>query len=252
MASRISRKLSSTPLRYEISSIFTRRSHSHKPKSLCQINPIFLAKPHQLFSNLAPKSPTQVLINPKTPIFLKSLYPVHSRFLSTSNPDQSPKNAETPTENPSPIREFKHQEITGPTVDRDLSALANETRDVLQTMMKSMYSLSKVLAALGLAHLALGACISYTTRNSLIPEALVQSLLAFGLPFSLAFMLRRTLKPMHFFSKMEDQGRLQILTLTLQVAKSFNTFFVRFRGVSYLCIAGTSIGIVFAFGSLAR
>ncbi|KZV47242.1 hypothetical protein F511_07665 [Dorcoceras hygrometricum] len=169
------------------------------------------------------------------------------RFLS-SNPDQSSSSAEqisdTSIKSPDQSQEFKHQEITGPTVDRDLSSLANETRDVLEMKMKTMYSLSKALAGLGLVHLALGAWTAYITRDSPVPGTLIQSFLAFGLPFSLAFMLRRALKPMYFFKKMEEQGRLQILTLTLQISKNLNTFFVRFRGVSYLCVAGASIGLI--------
>ncbi|XP_057797984.1 uncharacterized protein LOC131014079 [Salvia miltiorrhiza] len=171
------------------------------------------------------------------------------RFLSTPAPNQSPPTngkPETPTEKPSENREFKHQEITGPTVDRDLSALANETREVLETMMKTVYSLSKVLAGLGLVHLCFGAWMSYSMRGSPLLEVSIQSLLAFGLPFSVAFMLRRSLKPMYFFKKMEEQGRLQILTLTLQVAKGLNTFFVRVRGVTYLCITGASISLIYA------
>lgn len=158
------------------------------------------------------------------------------RFLS-SNSEQSSSSAEQ-------SQEFKHQEISGPTVDRDLSALANETREVLEMKMKTMYSLSKALAGLGLVHLALGAWTAYITRDSPVPEVLIQSFLAFGMPFSLAFMLRRALKPMYFFKKMEEQGRLQILTLTLQIAKNLNTFFVRFRVVSYLCVAGASVGLI--------
>ncbi|GER45197.1 hypothetical protein STAS_22114 [Striga asiatica] len=190
-------------------------------------------------SNLIPKSTSHPLLNPSHSS--QSPFGTYRNFrpLSTSNSDQSP------SENPKEQREeFKHQEITGPTVDRDLSALANETREVLETMMRTVYSLSKVLAGLGLVHLGLGAWISYGMRDSPLPEVSVQSLLAFGLPFSVAFMLRRALKPMYFFKKMEEQGRLQILTLTLQVTKNLNTFFVRLRGVSYLCIAGASFGLI--------
>ncbi|KAL2514265.1 Uncharacterized protein Fot_28236 [Forsythia ovata] len=163
------------------------------------------------------------------------------RFLSTSNNPSSSdtQKPENSSEYPSQDPEFKHQEITGPTVERDLSALASETRVVLETMMKTIYSLSKVLASLGLVQLGLGAWTSYIARDSPIPEVSLQSFLAFGLPFSLAFMLRRSLKPMYFFKKMEEQGRLQILTLTLQVAKNLNTFFVRVRGkVGRLASAG--------------
>ncbi|XP_068316423.1 uncharacterized protein [Pyrus communis] len=150
------------------------------------------------------------------------------------------------TSGPMPASPFKHQEIEGPTVERDPSTLANETREVLESMAKNMCSLSRVLALLGLAQLGVGAWISYITKSTPMPEVSVQSILAFGLPFTLAFMLRQSLKPIYFFKKMEEQGRLQILTLTLQVAKNLNVFFVRVRGVSFLCIAGLSVGVLFA------
>lgn len=215
--------------------------------------------------------PQSRTINPKTLNFQSLNFSLigNPRFLSTTplpNPDQESDKPQNPVEdseknqnlvqdsenvqNPDQVSdesfEFKHQEITGPTVERDVSALANETREVLETMMKTIYSLSKVLAVLGLFNLGLGAWISYITRESAIVEVSMQSILAFGLPFSLAFMLRQSLKPMNFFRKMEDQGRLQILTLTLQIAKNLNVFFVRVRGVSFMCVAGASIGLVFA------
>ncbi|XP_048426169.1 uncharacterized protein LOC103954875 [Pyrus x bretschneideri] len=155
---------------------------------------------------------------------------------------KGPKPNEYPSQNPN----FKHQEIEGPTVERDLSTLANETREVLESMAKNMYSLSRALALLGLAQLGVGAWISYITKSTPMAEVSVQSILAFGLPFTLAFMLRQSLKPIYFFKKMEEQGRLQILTLTLQVAKNLNVFFVRVRGVSFLCIASLSVGVLFA------
>ncbi|CAH9099694.1 unnamed protein product [Cuscuta europaea] len=141
--------------------------------------------------------------------------------------------------------EFKHQEITGPTVERDESALANETREVLEKMMKNVYGLSKALGFLSLFQLGLGAWFLYVSRDSPMPEISLQSFLAFGLPISLAFMLRRSLKPMYFFKKMEEQGRLQILTLTLQVAKQLNLLFCRVQGVSYSCIAVASVGLIY-------
>ncbi|KAE9445994.1 hypothetical protein C3L33_22102, partial [Rhododendron williamsianum] len=110
-------------------------------------------------------------------------------------------------------------------------------------MMKTISSLSKALAVLGLVQLGLGAWISYVTKSSPFTEVSVQGFLAFGFPFSVAFLLRQSLKHMYFFKKMEELGRLQILTLTLQIAKNLNVLFVRVRGVSYLCIAGASIGL---------
>ncbi|XP_028113225.1 uncharacterized protein LOC114311304 [Camellia sinensis] len=167
---------------------------------------------------------------------------------SDSSSSSSPPDGEIPP-NPSPYPSqnpgFKHQEIEGPTVERDVSALANETRQVLETMMKNIYGLSKALAILGLVQLGLGAWISYITQSSAIVEVSIQSSMAFGFPFALAFLLRRSLKPMYFFKKMEELGRLQILTLTLQIAKNLNLLFLRVRSVSYLCIAGASVGLVF-------
>lgn len=166
------------------------------------------------------------------------------RFLSTSGSSE-PEKPQNPSEYPSQNPNFKHQEIEGPTVERDLSDLGNETRTVLETMAKNMYNLSRTVALLGLVQLALGAYISYMTRSSPIPEVSIQSFLAFGFPFSLAFMLRQSLKPIYFFKKMEEQGRLQILTHALQVAKNLNVFFIRVRGVSVLCIVGLSAGVLF-------
>ncbi|KAJ6670896.1 hypothetical protein OIU85_014728 [Salix viminalis] len=157
---------------------------------------------------------------------------------------QNPMNPKNQSEHPSQNPGFKHQEIEGPTVERDLSALANETREVLESMMKNIYGLSRAVAVLGLVQLGLGALISYVTKATPMAEVSIQSFVAFGFPFTLAFMLRQSLKPMYFFKKMEELGRLQILTLTLQVAKNLNIFFVRVRGVSFLCIAGMSAGLL--------
>ncbi|KAK3223982.1 hypothetical protein Dsin_011007 [Dipteronia sinensis] len=172
------------------------------------------------------------------------------RFFSSSdssdkNPQQQQQQEDHHTEQPPTRPEFKHQEIEGPTVERDLSALANETRDVLEDMMKKIYSLSRAVAFMCLFQLGLGAWISYITRSSPIMEVSIQSFVAFGFPFTLALMLRRSLKPMYFFKKMEELGRLQILTLTLQIAKNLNTLFVRVRGISYLCTAGMSFGLLY-------
>lgn len=129
----------------------------------------------------------------------------------------------------------------GPTVERDVSALANETRQVLDAMRKSVYDLSSALAVLGLAHLGLGAWIAYSAGRTDDAVA-IQGLAAFGFPFSLAFLMRRTLKPMMFFRKMEEQGRLQILTLALQVSKNLNLLFLRTRVIALCCAVGIAAG----------
>lgn len=168
-------------------------------------------------------------------------------FVFVSDFDRKSRFSTTPEkESEQKQDDFKHQDIEGPTVERDLSALANETRDVVEAMMKNVYRLSKAMAVLGLVQLGVGAWISYITRGSPITEVSIQSFVAFGFPFSLAFILRQSLKPMMFFKKMEEQGRLQILTLSLQIGKNLNALFVRVRTVSLLCVTGLSVGILFA------
>ncbi|MQM12169.1 hypothetical protein Taro_045081 [Colocasia esculenta] len=157
-------------------------------------------------------------------------------FSSTPAGSDSPKEARDPAEG----HEFRHQEIVGPTVERDVSALANETRQVLERMRRSIYDLSLTLALLGVAHLGLGAWITFAAQSP--REVSIQGLAAFAFPFSVAFLLRRTLKPMVFFHKMEEQGRLQILTLTLQVSKNLNLLFLRIRVISLCCVVGVSVG----------
>ncbi|XP_045799594.1 uncharacterized protein LOC123893831 [Trifolium pratense] len=251
MASIISRRLRLTcsilkPCQFPIFQSITHNPSSSFPHFFSQSTTP--SKPTSHF-NLHPFSSHKVSIfnNP----FLHFTKP---KFLSTkdSSPSSSSEEEEEkdsdkgsnpyPSENPN----FKHQEIEGPTVERDLSPLANETRDVLEGMMKNIYGLSRVVALMGLVQLGVGGWITYITKSSPITEVSVQSFLAFAFPFSLAFMLRQSLKPMHFFKKMEEQGRLQILTLTLQVAKQLNVLFVRVKGVSFLCILGLSAGLVFA------
>lgn len=185
----------------------------------------------------------------KNPRFI-SLLNLKPRYFSSSNSPSESDKSQNQSEHPSQIPDLKHQEIEGPTVERDLSALANETREVLESMMKNIYGLSRAVAVLGLVQLGLGALISYVTKATPMTEVSIQSFVAFGFPFTLAFMLRQSLKPMYFFKKMEELGRLQILTLTLQVAKNLNIFFVRVRGVSFLCIAGMSVGLLIT--SLSR
>ncbi|XP_068641393.1 uncharacterized protein [Aristolochia californica] len=170
-------------------------------------------------------------------------------FSSSSDHDQPGRESETP-QYPSQNPAFKHQEIEGPTVERDLSALAEETREVLDNLQKTVYNLSKSMALLGLAQLGCGAWIAYTTKASPLTEVSIQSFSAFSLPFALAFLLRRSVLPMRFFRKMEEQGRLQILTLSLQISKCFNLLFLRARVITVFCILGISLGMSFAIWSI--
>lgn len=189
-----------------------------------------------------PTSTSQLIERPRTlnPTFSSHQDPGLKSFSSSPEPSSDEK-LKASTETP----ELRHQEIVGPTVERDESALANEMRQVLEGLMKTVYDLSKVVAILGLVQLSCGAWISYTTQSSPLSEISVQSFGAFAFPFSLAFLLRQSLKPIGFFRKMEEQGRLQILTLSLQAVKSLNTLFVRVRGVSYGCVLGMLVALLF-------
>ncbi|KAK7390011.1 hypothetical protein VNO78_25308 [Psophocarpus tetragonolobus] len=215
-----------------------------KPSS-CSSTNLFSNNPKPPIPNIKPSTSH---FNPQSATLIRFLSTKDSSSSSDADESKKPTPGPGPGPNPSPYPSqnpnFKHQEIEGPTVERDVSPLANETREVLESMMKSMYKLSGVVALLGLVQLTLGAWITYLTKSQPITEVSVQSLLAFAFPFSLAFMLRRALKPMHFFKKMEEQGRLQILTLTLQVAKQLNTLFVRLRGVSLLSVFAVFVGVL--------
>ncbi|KAI0519539.1 hypothetical protein KFK09_006988 [Dendrobium nobile] len=171
-----------------------------------------------------------------------STFNIRSQSLIYQNPTipNSKRSFSTLPNNPQP--ELRHQEITGPTVEPDISPLANETREVLESLRRSVYDLSSALAVLGVAHLGLGAWIAYAVRPP--NEVSVQGLAAFAFPFSAAFLLRRTVKPMTFFQNMEQQGRLQVLTLALQVSKSLRVLFVRMRVVCVCCVVGVSAGSV--------
>ncbi|XP_058071970.1 uncharacterized protein LOC131220955 [Magnolia sinica] len=194
---------------------------------------------HEKHTNSNPHSFRSFASSTQTPSEAKSNGP-DPNLISSSSSSSGESDSGKP-QNP----EFQHQEIVGPTVERDVSALAEETRQVLQNLKKTIYDLSRVVALLGLVQLSCGAWIAHTTQSSLISEISIQSFVAFAFPFSLAFLLRQTLKPMSFFRKMEEQGRLQILTLALQVSKCLNLFFLRARVISFMCVVGMSIGLLF-------
>ncbi|CAN6454751.1 unnamed protein product [Victoria cruziana] len=171
---------------------------------------------------------------------------VGTRHYSGSSTDFGTQN---PPETEPPIREtiqsFKNQEIEGPTVEKDLSPLANETREVLDKLRRNIYNLSNAVALLGVSQLICGAWVSWITREGVIPETLVQGVAAFVFPFAMAFLLRQLAKPMSFFRKVEEMGRLQILTLALQSVKSVDLLIRRVQVISLICGASLLTGLLF-------
>ncbi|WCJ18959.1 hypothetical protein M5689_001272 [Euphorbia peplus] len=253
----ISRRLSSKLVRSSPS--FSLSSHSQTltliPQSLNSLYPqplkpfTFSTYAYTFYPNSSNSTSFSNLASPTRPLISSFDMLKNQKHFSTSNPLPDSEKPPNETEYPSKMPHFKHQEIEGPTVERDLSALANESREVLEKMMKNMYSLSQALALLGVVQLGYGAWISYVTKDAPMTEVSIQGVLAFGFPFAMAFMLRQSLKSMYFFKKMEEIGRLQILTLTLQITKNLNVFFARTRTVSALCVAGLSFGLLFTLVS---
>lgn len=122
------------------------------------------------------------------------------------------------------IDDFQHEEIVGPTVDRDTSAVADELRDSLEKLKNCIIRFRKGLIVLGSVQ-GLGAFWSYISWHSLNPTwQLAPSVL---MSFLMAFILRQALQPMAFFGKLEERSRLRIITLSLMISKGFASFFNR-------------------------
>jgi hypothetical protein len=171
-----------------------------------------------------------------------------ARFFSDSskqNPNLNPENSgQSVGSSGEDSSRGDSEEIEVQTVERDMSAVANELRQELNQLRKTIYDLSKGIALLGLAQLSCGAWLHWVTKAGPLSEISMQSFFAFAFPFTFAFLLRQVLKPMTFFTKMEEQGRLQILTLSLQVTKGVIALFRRLNVVVLLCAAGISAGLL--------
>ncbi|GJN22045.1 hypothetical protein PR202_gb09574 [Eleusine coracana subsp. coracana] len=143
------------------------------------------------------------------------------------------------------LESMQHQEIEGPTVERDTSPLADETRRELDALRRAVQRLSGSLALLGGAHLAAGSWIAYGAPPVGVESAAaVQGVVAFAFPFTAALVLRRAIKPIAFFQKMEANARLQVLTLCLQATKNVNLMLLRTRVVAIACALSVSVGSV--------
>lgn len=143
------------------------------------------------------------------------------------------------SEKPKTLEDFQHEEIVGPTVERDVSPVADELREALDILQKRMLSFQKSLVVLGGLQGA-GAVWCYVSWHALDPTwQLVPSAL---LSLLLAFVLRQALQPISFFGKLEERSRLRIITLSLMIAKGFSSFFNRARilvaasAVALLCV----------------
>ncbi|KAG0569653.1 hypothetical protein KC19_6G105000 [Ceratodon purpureus] len=138
---------------------------------------------------------------------------------------------------PKTLDDFQHEEITGPTVERDLSPVADELREALVVLQKRIVSFQKSLFVLGCAQVV-GAVWCHVSWQSLDPTwQLLPSIL---LSFTLAFVLRHALQPITFFGKLEERSRLRIITLSLMISKGFASFFNRAR----ILVAASVVGLL--------
>ncbi|KAG8059619.1 hypothetical protein GUJ93_ZPchr0002g25654 [Zizania palustris] len=166
-------------------------------------------------------------------------------FLHQQRHFSAPSGSDPGVVAPASPESMRHQEIEGPTVERDTSPLADETRRELDALRGTVQRLSASLALLGGAHLAASAWIaSGAAPVGVESSAAVQGVAAFAFPFTAALVLRRAIKPIAFFQKMEANGRLQVLTLCLQATKNVNLVLLRTRVVSISCALGVSVGSV--------
>ncbi|CAN6253511.1 unnamed protein product [Urochloa humidicola] len=183
---------------------------------------------------------------------LALLHPGRRFFSASANPtpnssSSAPSEPGAPSSAAASPDEMRHQEIEGPTVERDTSPLADETRRELDSLRGTVQRLSGSLALLGGAHLAAGAWIAYGAPPVGVESAAaVQGVAAFAFPFAVALVLRRAIKPIAFFQKMEANARLQVLTLCLQATKNVNLMLLRTRVMAIACALGVSVASVTA------
>jgi hypothetical protein len=134
------------------------------------------------------------------------------------------------------LDDFQHEEVVGPTVERDTSPLANEVRQSLAELKMTILGFRKGLLFLG-ALQGLGACWSYFSWQTMNPSwQLLPSMLS---SLFLAFALRQVVQPMTFFGTLEERSRLRLLTLCLMIFKGFETFFE--RGRIFLTVSAATI-----------
>lgn len=151
------------------------------------------------------------------------------------------EDASAETENVKPasqktLDDFQHEEIVGPTVERDMSPVADELRQAHMEMREAIQKFTKGLLAVGVVHLVWGGMM-FRVLESPFSHALMTQVCASALVlFGLAYYSKQTLKPIDFFTKLEERSRLRILTLSLQVTKTMSSFFQRGYGVGLVLL----------------
>ncbi|MCO5573702.1 hypothetical protein L7F22_027476 [Adiantum nelumboides] len=142
------------------------------------------------------------------------------------------------------LEDFQHEEIVGPTVERDMSPVADELRKAHLEMRDAVRKFSKAVLAVGMVHLVWGGMM-FRAMDSPFSHALMTQVCTSGLVlFGLAYYSKQTLRPIEFFTKLEERSRLQILTLSLQVTKTLSSFFQRSYGVGLVLLVALIANLV--------
>ncbi|CAM6082800.1 unnamed protein product [Calypogeia fissa] len=126
---------------------------------------------------------------------------------------------------PKSIEDFQHEEIVGPTVERDESDTANQLRESLGQLTAFMTSLRNGFLLLGGVQLlallwssvfhGVGFFVGLSQDFSLV------------MSFVFAYLLRVFGPRIEFFSKIEGRSRMRTLTLSLQAIRMLNLYFFR-------------------------
>ena len=142
------------------------------------------------------------------------------------------------------LEDFQHEEVVGPTVERDMSAVADELRKTHLEIREVINKFSKSILAVGVVHLIWGGMMFRVIDSSFSHALLTQVCLSSFVFFGLSYYSRQTLKPIEFFTKLEERSRLRMITLSLQVTKTLSAFFQRGYGVSLALSLGLAANLL--------
>lgn len=161
-------------------------------------------------------------------------------YLNTAKEDEEkPREPASPSSmQPKSLEDFQHEEIVGPTVERDMSPVADELRKAYLEMREAIQKFTKALLAVGAVHLMWGGMMFRVMDSPLSHALLTQVSVSAFIMFGLAYYSKQTLKPIEFLMKLEERSRLRIITLSLQVTKTIGSFFQRGYGVGLVLLFG--------------
>ncbi|KAI5056331.1 hypothetical protein GOP47_0028149 [Adiantum capillus-veneris] len=199
---------------------------------------------------LYPSSSDAGFVNPRFKADVMANLVVGHAYSNAAKTDEegSEPSAETKAERSSSstktLEDFQHEEIVGPTVERDMSPVADELRQAHVEMREAIRKFSKGILWVGAIHLVWGGMM-FRAMDSPFSHALMTQVCASALVlFSLAYYSKQALKHIEFFTRLEERSRLQILTLSLQATKTLSSFFQRSYGVGLVLLVALIANLV--------